>query len=193
MGCIDVCLEQKGREILEWIRCWVPAWWKQWGENVEAVEGDLVSGLLWLGGNSWWRLCGNLLGMVARVGAWWPESPHGSKIGNLPWLESCELLQLNPTAWGDHLNSQLSLATAWLLISLVCAVYLVNKLVFLFYGISSMGSRCYFRDWVWNSRTKLCSIASGKWNVGRVSLQKFDIRYRMLKLILLNVYQSLNG
>ena len=36
---------------------------------MEAVEGDLVSGLLWLGGNSWWRLCGNLLGMVARVGA----------------------------------------------------------------------------------------------------------------------------
>ena len=68
-------------------------------------------------------------------------------MGNLSWLISCELLQLNPAAGGDHLNSQLLLATAWLLISLVCAVYLVNKLVLMFYGISSMGSRCYL-DWV---------------------------------------------
>ena len=193
MGCIDVCLEQKGREIMEWIRCWLSAWWKEWGEKAETVERDLVGGLLWLGGNSWWCLCGNLLGMGARARTWWPESPHGSKMGNLSWLISCELLQLNPAAGGDHVNSQLSLATAWLLVSLVCVVYLVNKLALVFYGISSMGSRCYFRDWVWSSRTKLCCIASGKWNVSRVSIQEFDIRYRMLKLILLNVYQSLNG
>ena len=27
------------------------------------VEQVLVAGLLWLGGNSWWCLCGSLLGM----------------------------------------------------------------------------------------------------------------------------------
>ena len=30
------------------------------------------------------------------------------------------------------------------------------------YGFSSMGSWCYSREWVWNSRTKFCCIASGK-------------------------------
>ena len=39
-----------------------------------------------------------------------------------------------------------------------------------------MGRWCYSREWVWNSRTTLCCIASGKWNVSKVSSQKFDIR-----------------
>ena len=34
------------------------------------------------------------------------------------------------------------------------------------------GSWCYSREWVWNLRTKLCYIASGKWNVSRFSLCK---------------------
>ena len=47
------------------------------------------------------------------------------------------------------------------------------RLLCAWYGFSSMGSWCYSREWVWNSRKKLCYIASGKWNVSRVSLQKF--------------------
>ena len=30
------------------------------------------------------------------------------------------------------------------------------------YGFSSVGSWCYLREWVWNSRAKLCSITLGK-------------------------------
>ena len=44
------------------------------------------------------------------------------------------------------------------------------------YGFTSMRSRCQSMEWVWNFRTKLCSIASGKRNGSRVSLQGFDIR-----------------
>ena len=45
------------------------------------------------------------------------------------------------------------------------------------YGFNSMGSWCYSREWVWNSRTKLCCIVSEKRNVTRVSLREFDIGY----------------
>ena len=48
------------------------------------------------------------------------------------------------------------------------------------YGLSFMGSWWYSMEWAWNLRTKLCSIASGKCNFSRVSLQGFDIRYIML-------------
>ena len=30
------------------------------------------------------------------------------------------------------------------------------------YGFSSLGSCCYSREWLWNSRAKLCCMASGK-------------------------------
>ena len=50
------------------------------------------------------------------------------------------------------------------------------------YGFNFMGSWWYSMEWVWNLRTKLCSIASRKWNFSRVSLQGFDIRYIMLSV-----------
>ena len=37
----------------------------------------------------------------------------------------CGLLRLNPGAWGEHLTSQLSWATAWLLVTCANSVYLV--------------------------------------------------------------------
>ena len=43
----------------------------------------------------------------------------------------CWLLQLNPKARGEHLSSQLSWVAAWLLVTRVCLVYLVEE-------------RCYF-------------------------------------------------
>ena len=46
-----------------------------------------------------------------------------------------------------------------------------------------MGSWCYSREWVWNLRTKLCCIASGKWNFSRVSLQELGIMYNVLGLL----------
>ena len=36
--------------------------------------------------------------------------------------------------------------------------------------------------WVWNPATKLSCNVSGKWNVGRISLQKLDVRVIMFKL-----------
>ena len=37
---------------------------------------------------------------ITRTGTWQPESPLGSRMGYLPWLKSCWLLQLNHGAWG---------------------------------------------------------------------------------------------
>ena len=42
-----------------------------------------------------------------------------------------------------------------------------------------IGSWCYSWEWVWNLMTKLCCVASGKWNISRVWLQEFDITYIM--------------
>ena len=42
------------------------------------------------------------------------------------------------------------------------------------YDFSPMDSWFYSREWVWNLRTKLCCIASGKRNGSSVSLQKLD-------------------
>ena len=53
----------------------------------------------------------------------------------------------------------------------------INDFYICYYCFSSMGSWCYSVKWVWDSRTKLCCIAFRKWNVSRVSLQKFGIRY----------------
>ena len=40
-----------------------------------------------------------------------------------------------------------------------------------------MESWCYSREWIWDLRAKLYCIASGKWNVRRVSLQESYISY----------------
>ena len=115
------------------------------------------------------------------------------------FLSLCRLLWLNPGSRREHLSSQLSRVTFWLLVTCVCCVYQVGELVLVFYDplwlgqmvvlltffthdeydFSSMESWCYIREWLRNLRTKLCCIASGEWNVSRVSLQKFDIRYIM--------------
>ena len=44
------------------------------------------------------------------------------------------------------------------------------------YVFTSMRSRCHSTESVWNLRTELCSIDSGKWNDSRISLQGFHIR-----------------
>ena len=38
---------------------------------------------------------------AARARTWRPRSPHGSRLGYLPWLISCGLFRLNPRVWGD--------------------------------------------------------------------------------------------
>ena len=43
-----------------------------------------------------------------------------------------------------------------------------------------IGSSSYSRELVWNLRTKLCCIASGKTNASSVSRQEFDVTYIML-------------
>ena len=56
---------------------------------------------------------------------------------------------------------------SWLTISHTCLPCLLSRRVSHFVpGFTEVG-RCYYsRKWVWSSRTKLCCIASGKWNVG---------------------------
>ena len=109
------------------------------------------------------------------------------------------LLWLNPGARGEHLTSQFSWVAAWLLVTHVCFFYLVEELVLVFYvplwlgwcimvvllmfylhgeyGYSSVGSYCYSREWLWNTRAKIGCMDLGKWNTSRVSPQEFDIRY----------------
>ena len=137
----------------------------------------------------------------------------------------CGLLRPNLKARGEHPTSQKTWAAAWLLVTRICSVYLVDEfshcvlwplliklMVVLFdvfldgeygftsmgswrysrgwafvvlfdlfldgeYGFTSFGSWCYSRGWVWNLGTMVCCIASGKWNVSRVSLQGFDLSY----------------
>ena len=109
----------------------------------------------------------------------------------------CWLLRLNPGAWGEDLTSQLSWAAAWLLATCGSPVYLVVDqlrscvlwplmiglmvvLLTVFFMVSMVlliGSWCYSREWIWNLWTKLCCIASGKWNVSWVSLQGFTHYY----------------
>ena len=77
-----------------------------------------------------------LLGKLSRLptakpGTWRPGNPHGSRMGYLPWLMSYRLLRLNLGAGGEHLTSQLSWIAAWLLVTRVCPVYLVDELALL--------------------------------------------------------------
>ena len=34
--------------------------------------------------------------------------------------------------------------------------------LFAWYGFSSVGSYCYSSEWLWNTRAKICCMASGK-------------------------------
>ena len=45
------------------------------------------------------------------------------------------------------------------------------------YGFSSVVNYCYSGEWLWNSRAKVCCMASGKKNASRISLQEFGITY----------------
>ena len=47
----------------------------------------------------------------------------------------------------EHLTSQLSLVAAWLRVTHICPICLVDELVYVFYGLRSMGSWCNFREW----------------------------------------------
>ena len=112
------------------------------------------------------------------------------------------LLWLNPGVRDNHLISQPSWIAAWLSVTCVCPLYLVDQLILMFctpvslpwwgrwwflwhfsthgeYGLSPMASWCCSGGWIWNSSTKLCCIPSWKWNTSRVSLEKLDIRYVM--------------
>ena len=95
---------------------------------------------------------------VGWIGSWGrnltTRVPHRSRMGYFPWLILCKLLWLNTRVQGEHLTSLLSWAAAWLLVTYVCPVYLVDELVLMFYGFSSMESWRYFG-------TKLCCILQG--------------------------------
>ena len=137
---------------------------------------------------------------ATRAGTGRPGSPHGRRMGYLPWLILWRLLRQNPRARGEHITSQLSWATAWLLVKRVYSFHVVDELnvfkplmtglmvvlLMLFldgeYGFTSMWSWCYSRECVWNLRIRLCCIASAKWNVSRVALQGFDIGYVIFKV-----------
>ena len=65
---------------------------------------------------------------VARTRTWQPGSPNESRMGYLPWLIPCRLLRLNLGARGEHFIIHLSWIAAWLLVTHVFPVYLVDEL-----------------------------------------------------------------
>ena len=71
---------------------------------------------------------------VAMAENWRSRSPHERRIGYLLWLMSCWLSQLNPGVRGEHLTSQFSWVATWLLVTRVWPVYLVEKVVLVFYA-----------------------------------------------------------
>ena len=81
---------------------------------------------------------------AAGAGTWWPGCSHGDRMGYLLSLISCRLLWLNAGVQREHLTRQLSWAAAQLLVACVCHVYLLDKLVLVLYGFSSIDSCCYF-------------------------------------------------
>ena len=134
---------------------------------------------------SWLCMCGNLLELdslrnkVRCVGSWgrnltarkppWEQTgqPPMVNIMHLANCESARRTSYQPVFMGSCLTINH--------MCIPCLPRWVSPCV-LCYGFSSMGSWCYFRKWAWNLRTKLLH-ASGEWNVSRVSLQEFDIRY----------------
>ena len=186
MGSVDVCLEKKGKFWGEPGAWYLPSGsnkvkvWKQW----TGLLVDYWSWVLILGGacveicRGWahWESRGKCIGSCGRKMT--VREPPWEQSG-LPsmWLISGKLLRLNLIAQGEYLTSQLSSVAAWLLVTYVCAVCLVGELVLVFYGLSSMRSWCNFKEWVWNSRSKLYCIAWGEWKASRVSLQECDVRY----------------
>ena len=60
--------------------------------------------------------------------------------------------QLSPGAWGEHLISQFSWVVLLPLVTRVCCVHLVDKLVFVFYVALLQGSEMtvgfYYRNWI---------------------------------------------
>ena len=57
---------------------------------METVEQVLVVGLLWLGGNSWYCLCGNLLGLGSLGNRIWCVGSWGRNLTTRepPWEQN---------------------------------------------------------------------------------------------------------
>ena len=160
---------------------------------------------LFLGGRGRWRRVQGYWYCYWCVGSYSRNmkvmKPSWEQNGLHPMVNICRLLWLNTREWGENLTSQLSWAAAWLLVTCVSPVYLVVdefspcvlwplmiglmlvSLTFFFNTMSMFllkGSWC--RECVWNLRTKLCYIASRKWNVSRVSLLEC-FKFNQLKYI----------
>ena len=95
-----------------------------------------------------------------------------------------------PTFMGNNLTISetclLFIRSRWLNVLKPLMIGLMVVLLMLFldgeYGFTSIRSWCYSRECIWNLRIRLCCIASAKWNVSRVSLQRFDIGYVIFKV-----------
>ena len=61
------------------------------------------------------------------------QTPHGKTVWMI-WVKRClsRLLRLNPGAWGEYLTSQLLWVAAWLLVTRICHVYLLDELDLVF-------------------------------------------------------------
>ena len=52
----------------------------------------------------------------------------------------------------------------------------------------------YLKEWVWNLETKLCSIVSGNWNVGRIASKDCSmLGIECCRIIMLIVNKWPNG
>ena len=87
------------------------------------------------------------------------------------FMGSC--LTISHTCLPCPLSWQVSPCVLWPLMILLTFFGMVSMAFFL-WRVDAIST-----EWIWNLRTKLYFIASGKWNVSRVSLQGFGIRYIM--------------
>ena len=65
------------------------------------------------------------------------------------------LLWLNPWKQGEHLTSQLSQVAAWVLVTRVCPVYLVDELVLVFLVLLKEWGRCVCVNQGWLKGNRL--------------------------------------
>ena len=141
-GCIDVYLEKRrgDSEVKQELgTCLAEAVsWKYegWRSRFLLVEccgwvviiGSVCEEICWRLAH--WERFGRV--WEARADRWRPGKINGSRMGNLQWLVSYWLLQLNPEEQGEHLTGQLSGVVAWLLATSVCSAYPVDELVIVF-------------------------------------------------------------
>ena len=112
---------------------WQGAYWNSWTRDASVGRWTLDTGL-WTLDSGCWTLDAWL--WMLDPGRWTLDVGFWTLDSGLQTLDCgrTDCSRLNPRAWGKHLTSQLSWITAWLLVTRVCPVHLVDELVLVFYA-----------------------------------------------------------